>query len=79
MAQLLPATLWIAVVLTSCPLSAQESSVRPGINDYYMDPEWKHWVRQFERPDREVFDRRFELTDDKSLLRTNYFLEFVNK
>ena len=40
---------------------AQQESVRPGINDYYMDPDWEYWVNTFERRGREVFDRRFEI------------------
>ncbi len=40
---------------------AQQQSVRPGINDSYMDPDWQYWVNQFERSGREVFDRRFEI------------------
>ncbi len=57
------ATLWFVIALIPLPLPAQETSVRPGINDYYMDPEWEQWVRQFERPGREVFDRRFEIVE----------------
>ncbi len=40
---------------------AQQESVRPGINEYYMDPDWEYWVNTFERRGREVFDRRFEI------------------
>ena len=42
-------------------LQAQEESVRPGINSYYMDPDWQQWVSQFESPGREVYDRRFDI------------------
>jgi ubiquinone/menaquinone biosynthesis C-methylase UbiE len=38
--------------------AAQEQSVRPGINRYFMDPEWQQWVNTFERPGREVYDKR---------------------
>ena len=40
-------------------LSADETSVMPGINDHYLaDPDYQRWVRMFERPGREVFDQR---------------------
>ena len=42
-------------------LQAEEASVRPGINTYYMDPDWQQWVSQFETPGREVYDRRFDI------------------
>ena len=38
--------------------SAQEQSVRPGINRYFVDPDWQQWVNTFERPGREVYDQR---------------------
>jgi predicted methyltransferase len=37
---------------------AQEQSVRPGINRHFVDPDWQRWVNAFERPGREVYDRR---------------------
>lgn len=37
---------------------AQEQSVRPGINRHFVDPDWQRWVNTFERPGREVYDRR---------------------
>ena len=49
-------------------LHAQEQSVRPGINSYYMDPEWQQWVYQFESRGREVFDRRFDILHASSVL-----------
>ena len=42
-------------------VQAEEQSVRPGINSYYMDPDWQQWVNQFERPGREIYDRRFDI------------------
>jgi ubiquinone/menaquinone biosynthesis C-methylase UbiE len=38
--------------------AAQEQSVRPGINRHFIDPNWQQWVNAFERPGREVYDRR---------------------
>jgi predicted methyltransferase len=43
---------------TPGPAKGQENSVRPGINRYYEKPDWDRWVRAFERPGREVYDRR---------------------
>jgi SAM-dependent methyltransferase len=40
---------------------AQQKSVRPGINTYYMDPDWQYWVNQFESPGREVYDFRMDI------------------
>jgi ubiquinone/menaquinone biosynthesis C-methylase UbiE len=38
--------------------AAQEQSVRPGINRHFVDPDWQRWVNTFERPGREVYDKR---------------------
>jgi predicted methyltransferase len=38
--------------------AAQEQSVRPGINRHFEAPDWQQWVNAFERPGREVYDRR---------------------
>ena len=38
--------------------TAQEQSIRPGINRHFVDPDWQQWVNTFERPGREVYDRR---------------------
>ena len=51
------------IVLLSCLLlvfaaAAQEQRVRPDINHYFMDPDWQQWVNTFERPGREVYDKR---------------------
>jgi ubiquinone/menaquinone biosynthesis C-methylase UbiE len=42
---------------------AQEQSVRPGINRHFMDPDWQQWVNTFERPGREVYDKRHAIVD----------------
>ena len=42
-------------------LQAEDQSVRPGINTYFMDPDWQQWVNRFERPGREIYDRRFDI------------------
>ena len=46
---------------------AQEQSVRPGINRHFDDPDWQRWVNTFERPGREVYDKRHAIVDASSL------------
>jgi predicted methyltransferase len=47
--------------LVSTSLIAAEQNVSPGINNYYYDAEFEHWVGVFERPGREVYDRRHDI------------------
>lgn len=44
-------------------LIAEEQSINPGINHNYKDPDWHQWVNTFERPGREVFDRRHAIIE----------------
>lgn len=44
-------------------LSAQEKSVRPGINDNFKNPNAKQFVERFETESREVFAKRQEIAD----------------
>ena len=37
---------------------SQAQSVRPGINEYYQDPDFQVWAQRFESAGREVFDQR---------------------
>ena len=48
----------LAGLLLAAAAAAAQQSVRPGINDHFMDPDWQRWVNTFERPGREVYDRR---------------------
>ena len=52
-----------ALVLGCADLAAQENSVRPGINRQYENPEFEQWVRTFERPGREIYDRRYSIVE----------------
>jgi predicted methyltransferase len=60
-----PGYFLLILVCLYCPgiaaIQAQEQSVRPGINSYFMDPDWQQWLNRFERPGREVYDRRFDI------------------
>lgn len=43
------------------PEDPEPAAVSPGINAYYQNAEMEAWQGIFERPGREVFDRRFEI------------------
>ncbi|MBY0512512.1 MAG: methyltransferase domain-containing protein [Gemmataceae bacterium] len=52
----------LACVIAVLPSgSAQEKSVRPGINDPFKNPDVKEWVTKFEGESREVYDKRKEV------------------
>jgi predicted methyltransferase len=53
--------LFALFVATTPPLSAQEKSVNPGINDSYKKPDVPQFVERFEREGRDVFDNRREI------------------
>ena len=40
-----------------------EQNVNPGINRHYQNPDFAHWVNIFERPGREVYDKREAIVD----------------
>jgi predicted methyltransferase len=44
------------------PPQAKEQNVSPGINESYYDAEFDHWVGVFERPGREVYDKRYKIS-----------------
>ena len=58
---------WLNLSAVSVIHAEAEESVRPGINSYYMDPEWQQWVYQFESQGREVYDRRFDILKASSV------------
>ena len=63
MSRLMRAVLASAAVLLAPAVCAQESNVNPGINANYRNPDYQRWVNIFERPGREVFDRRREILE----------------
>lgn len=54
---------WLLLILMTLTgaVHAEQESVRPGINRHYEHPDFQRWVNTFERPGREVFDRRNEI------------------
>ena len=53
----------VGFAATLVPAYAQEQSVRPGVNKAYQNPEFDKWVARFERPGREVYDKRHKIVD----------------
>ena len=60
-------TLLSLLALSLAP--AQDQSVKPGINDKFLDPELKveDWTSKFETESREVFDQRARIVEEASL------------
>ena len=52
----------LLIVLTA-PLPAQETSVNPGINDSFENPDVDRFVGRFEREGRDAFDHREEIVE----------------
>jgi ubiquinone/menaquinone biosynthesis C-methylase UbiE len=50
--------LLLSFMLSNCLALAAETNVRPGINDYYYDANFKQWLTTFESSGREVFDKK---------------------
>ena len=51
----------VLIATIAAPATAQEKSVRPGINEGYKSPDTEKFVKRFEREGRDVFDKRNEL------------------
>ncbi|MEN8212932.1 MAG: methyltransferase domain-containing protein [Pseudomonadota bacterium] len=56
--QILRTVVCCSILLCTPLLHAEERAVSPAINSYFEDPDWRQWVNTFERPGREVYDRR---------------------
>ena len=52
------AAIILALSLVAAPIGAEEKNANPGINQNYYDAEFQHWVSVFERPGREIYDKR---------------------
>jgi predicted methyltransferase len=57
----------LGMSLSIAPSFAEEANVNPGINQYYYDAEYERWVNVFERPGRELFDKRYEIINTLNL------------
>jgi predicted methyltransferase len=57
----------VLIGFIAIPVVAKEQNVNPGINNYYYDAEFEHWVSVFERPGREVYDKRQAIVDALTL------------
>jgi hypothetical protein len=62
---LIRATTFAAVLASVLlmPISAQEKSVRPGVNDTFRDPDPRAFTERFEIESREVFAKRKEILE----------------
>lgn len=61
-------SVWLALALAFGPAPAVPQEpvrpmVDPAINAPYKDPEFESWVRTFERPGREVYDKRQQIVE----------------
>ncbi len=79
MQSLAPVTVLFLALMTSCdsspeppisvaetpPAAPSEESVKPGINDNFLDPELKveEWVERFEGESREIFSSRAQIAE----------------
>jgi predicted methyltransferase len=43
------------------PVSAQQQSVKPGINKNFENPDVERWIKSFEREGRDIYDKRHEI------------------
>lgn len=61
--RLLGATLglWAALLCLAPGAQAEQASVRPDINRHYENADYERWRQTFERPGREVYDRRHDI------------------
>ena len=60
--RLLPSLVILSILnMPFSALYAQEHSVRPGVNRHYISPDFNEWVHRFERPGREIYDKRLTI------------------
>lgn len=50
-----------ALAAASLAASAPQTGADPAVNRPYVNPEFEQWVARFERPGREVYDKRHEI------------------
>ena len=54
----LPTSCCILALLLSLPVSAQDQSVNPGVNNPYQNPNPDEWAAKWETESREIFAQR---------------------
>lgn len=59
----IPTLCTFVCVFVSAPLTAQEKSVNPGINESFQNPDVDTFVERFEREGRDAFDHRHEIVE----------------
>lgn len=52
------AVLLLYQCMSGAVVMAREQSVNPGVNSYYMNPDYQKWVDVFESPQREIYHYR---------------------
>jgi predicted methyltransferase len=53
--------LLFATLIAGTPVSAQQQSVKPGINKNFENPDVERWIKSFEREGRDIYDKRHEI------------------
>lgn len=48
-------------LIAGTPASAQQQSVKPGINKNFENPDVERWIKSFEREGRDIYDKRHEI------------------
>lgn len=57
-----PAAIVVLALVAAWPaLPAAGTGAAPAVNEPYRDPDYETWVQRFERPGREVYDRRLDI------------------
>lgn len=52
-----------SVLVLPVIVCSEEQNVRPGINQYYQNPDFDRWVSVFENPGREIYEQRHTIVD----------------
>jgi len=60
--------MFLSLCVVILPIGAEEKNVNPGINEYYNNAEFQRWVSVFERPGREVYDKRHTIVESLGLI-----------
>lgn len=71
MSRRLLSILWLVVLAlaSACAPPATGAGAEPTVNEPYRDPDYETWVQRFERPGREVYDRRLDIVKASGVAR----------